>query len=340
LRVLVIKIGSIGDVVHSLPTLEVLSRLSPKPEIHWVVGELAFPLLNGDPRIDRLILFRKDKVKRHLRSLKLASFIREVRELSVSLREVEFELLIDLQGDLKSALVSMLSRSEERISFCDASEGNPLFLKKVPCRRESVHVVERYLDTVRVSFRVKVDKAPFAKPFVSEEAKNRLSERFGWLLKERIVSLIPSSTWSSRTWFDERWEGLSLRLVDMGFKPVIIGGADAKRLNLPGAVNLAGELSLDETCALLERCSLSVGVDTGPTHLSASLGIPTVALFGPTPSWRNSPWGPRVKVIHHLVDCAPCRRRNCPKKECMRLISEEEVLKVIDELSSLAVQEG
>lgn len=338
MRLLIIKIGSIGDVVHTLPTLEVLSSLEPRPEITWVVGEGSFPLLDGDPRIDRVILFKAGRFKELLRSLRLGSFTKEAKEFLSILRGDDFDLLIDLQGDLKSALISLLSRSQERVTFCDASEGNPLFLKRIPSRRDSIHVVERYLDTVRVTFRVKVERAPYARPFVSEEARGRVKERFGELFEDgRVVSLIPASSWESKTWFRDRWESLADFLISMGFKPVVLGGPDAEPFSPSRAVNLAGKLSLSETCAFLERSTLTIGVDTGPTHISASLGVPTLALFGPTPPWRNSPWGARVKVLHRSVGCNPCRRRSCPERTCMSSIEVEEVLNGV---SSLALQEG
>ncbi len=335
MRVLIVKLGSIGDVVHALPCLEVMRSLDEPPEVFWAVGELCYPLLQDDPRLKGVILIKKESIKSALKKYSFFSLLRELRNSIRELRSCDFDAVFDLHGDLKSALVSLLSRSSLRLTFCDASEGNPLLLRRVPCREESVHVVERYLDVVRAFFNLSLEKAPYAPVFVSGKARSAVSLKFGDLFKKRIVSLVPSSSWESKSWLYDRWEKLSVKLVELGFKPVVIGGSDANLLELPGALNLAGKMTLEETCAFLERSFLTVGLDTGPTHISASLGVPTVALFGPIPPWRNSPWGPHVKVLYHSVGCNPCRKRSCPEKRCMKSIKVEEVLEAIHELTAL-----
>jgi len=335
--VLIVKLGSIGDVVHALPCLEVMRSLDEPPEVFWAVGELCYPLLKDDPRLKGVILIKKESIKVALRKCSFFPLLRELRGSIRELRSRDFDVVFDLHGDLKSALVSLLSRSSFRFTFCDASEGNPLLLKRVPCREESVHVVERYLDVVRKFFNLSLKKAPYASVFVSEKARSVVSLKFGELFKKRIVSLIPSSSWESKSWLYDRWERLSAKLNELGFKPVVIGGSDASSLELPGALNLAGRMTLEETCAFLKRSFLAIGLDTGPTHISASLGVPTIALFGPIPPWRNSPWGPRVKVLYHSVGCNPCRKRSCRERKCMRSIEVEEVLEAIHELTALAL---
>ncbi|MCS7232785.1 MAG: glycosyltransferase family 9 protein [Synergistetes bacterium] len=336
MKALVLKLSSFGDIVHSFPALEVLSSIDGV-EVYWVVDEAFRALLEGDPRIKRLIEVKKGHLKLLLKSFRWSFFLRGVRELISALRVLDVDVLFDLQGDLKSALISLFIKSPVKLTFPDASEGNPLLLKRVPSRPESVHVAERYLDVIRFYFtNLSIPKAPFAGPHVPQEVRERVLRDYGEVLSRRVVALIPATTWSSRTWLLERWERLSKALLDLGFYPVIIGGSDAMNFNIPGVLNLGGRLSLAEACAFLGMCTLAIGVDTGPTHLSASLGIPTISLFGPTPPWRNSPWGPKVKVIHNLVGCNPCRRRSCPSKLCMLSISVEEVLQAVNELSPLA----
>lgn len=336
MKALVIKLSSLGDIVHSLPTLEVLSSIEGV-EVHWVVEERFKSLLEGDPRIRGLMVFKKGHLKGLFKALRWPSLLRELKGFIGDLRSLRFDVLLDLQGDLKSALISLFVKSPVKLTFPDASEGSTLLLRRVQAREGSVHVVERYLDVVRYHFGLDLSKAPFAHPYVPEESKKRVLRRFGWLNKKRVVALIPLSTWASKMWPVKRWEELSWSLIKLGFSPVIVGGSDAKGFSIDGALNLAGELSLKDTCSFLSLCELTIGVDTGPTHISASLGVPTLALFGPTPPWRNSPWGPRVKVLYHSVGCNPCRRRSCSSGLCMSSISVEEVLQGLSELSSLAV---
>lgn len=336
MKALVVKLSSFGDIIHSLPSLEVLSSIEGV-EVYWVVDEAFRPLLEFDPRIKGLITFRKGHLKALLKGFKWPSFLREVRELSSSLRALDFDVLFDLHGDLKSALISLFVKSPVKLTFPDASEGNPLLLDRVPPRLESVHVVERYLDVIRSYFKLDIPKAPFSGPYIPEEVKNKVLRGFGEIFSKRVAALIPATTWSSRTWPLEKWNRLSEALLKMGFSPVVVGGKDARSFNIKGALNLGGKLSLMETASFLSMCKLTIGVDTGPTHLSGSLGVPTIALFGPTPSWRNSPWGPHVKVIQHMVGCNPCRRRSCPDGRCMSSIGFGEVLQALDELRSLVV---
>lgn len=336
MKVLVVKLSSFGDIVHSFPSLEVLSSLEGI-EIYWVVDEVFRPLLEFDPRIKGLITLRKGHLKALLKGFKWPSLLGELRELIGNLKALKFDVLLDLQGDLKSALLSLFIKSPVKLTFPDASEGNPFLLKRVPPRPESTHVVERYLDVIRFYFKLNIPKAPFSGPYIPNEVKNKVLIEFGEVLSKRVVTLIPATTWSSRTWPLQRWERLSDVLLKNGFNPVIIGGKDAGSLDIKGVLNLGGKLSLMETAAFLSMSELAIGVDTGPTQLSASLGVPTIALFGPTPSWRNSPWGPRVKTIQHMVGCNPCRRRSCPDGRCMSSISVEEVLQALNELYSLAL---
>ncbi|KUK14303.1 MAG: Lipopolysaccharide heptosyltransferase I [bacterium 42_11] len=334
MRTLVIKLSSLGDIAHSFPTLEVLSSLDGV-EVYWVIDEGFKPLLEKDPRVKKLLPVKKGHLKALLRGFRWPSFLKEVGNLIVELRSEKFDALFDLQGDFKSALISLFVKASAKLTFPDASEGNPLFLKRVSARPESLHVAERYLDVIRHYFKLDIPKAPFAGPYIPQEVKVKALRKFEGLLSKKVVALIPASTWESKTWPTQRWEKLSWALLKLGFIPVVIGGDDARKFDIDGLLNLGGELSLLETCAFLSMCDLAIGVDTGPTNLAGSLGTPTIALFGPTTYWRNYPWGPRVKVLYHLVGCNPCRRRSCPSKLCMLSISVEEVLEAVSGLSSL-----
>ena len=318
MKILIVKLSSLGDVIQALPVLAALKKGLKGAEIHWVVEPGARKILETHPLLDRLIVFpRKEILRRDVKSLKAF--------LSL-LRAQAYDVALDLQGLLKSALVLSLARARQKIGFANHREGSPFFYTlKLPPYDPDLHAVKRYLLALEV-LGVREERPHFVLPPLPplEELRERLS------LPEEFVLFITQARWPSKLWSHEGWRWLARRFLDLGLTPVLVGTREeAPRLREiahgTGAISLAGRLDLLELGTLLKEARLVVSVDTGPMHLAAALGRPLVALFGPTAPWRTGPWGEGHLIISQKSPCSPCFKKSCAERTCLLEIRPEEV---------------
>lgn len=328
-KILIIKPSSLGDIIHSLPVLHSLKRCLPEARIHWVVAKNFAELLNGHPMIDRLWIIEKDRWKR---PYKISSTIKEFVDLGRRLREERFDLVIDLQGLLRSGLIAFLTGSPLRIGFKEAREGSHLFYtQKVEGGRE-IHAVERYLK-IASYIGCPPDEIVFPLPVNEEGLKTeglRLKERYG-----DYAVLVPGARWPTKRWPPERFGQLAGLLP---LKSIVIGGKEdigiseeVVRFSNGKAISLAGKTGLKSLVEIIRGARLVVGNDSGPMHIAPALGIPTFAIFGPTSPLRTGPYGKNAFVIKADLDCAPCFRRRCRNTACMKSLQVEEVRSLIAE---------
>jgi heptosyltransferase-1 len=251
--------------------------------------------------------------------------------LAAKLRARPFDLVIDLQGLLKSALWTALARSPRKLGFDGSREGSYLALtERLPKYDPDLHAVERYLKTAAYL------GAPLAPP------RFRLPPQLTGDLppvlataSRPVVVLHPGARWPSKLWPPAAWAELAHWLTRRGAFVVITGSPADRRLTealaagSPGAVlNLAGRTSLGELTALLRAATLAVTADTGPMHLAVALGTPVVALFGPTAPWRTGPYGAGHEVVRLGLACSPCFKRRCPLSDqppCLTQLSFQAV---------------
>lgn len=278
-RILIIRLSAIGDVIHGLPVLCALREALPHAFLGWVVEGLAGDLLAGHPALDALIRVPR----RWLKSP------REVWRLRRRLRELRFDTTIDLQGLTKSGVVAWLSSAPRRIGKSDARELSRWFTNKfVPCRGS--HVVEHYLDLLRP---LGIDSPPirFDLPERAEDA--RAAQRYlasQGLASRGFAILNPGAGWPSKVWPAERHGALATQLATRhGLASVAVWGTEDERplaetivAASNGHARLAPPTSMTELAALCRQAALFVGSDTGPTHLAAAVGTPTISLHGPT----------------------------------------------------------
>jgi ADP-heptose:LPS heptosyltransferase len=265
------------------------------------------------------------------------------RRLSAYRRELRargFEAAVDFQGLAKSALLAFFSRARVRIgpSRSDgAREMSWLFYTATPEVPESArHIAEKSRALLAP---LGVDASlPLPAPRIPEHraAAERVAGMLAGLnLSERPFAVLnPGAGWSTKLWPLEHFSALAGALreeLDLEVLVTWFGPAEramAESISAPGTARPAPETDLQELCELLRRAALYVGSDTGPTHVAAAVGIPTVALFGAADAERNCPLGPKVETLTAGLDCSPCwRRSGCPRGvECMRIISPGEVL--------------
>ncbi len=328
-NILVIKMSSLGDVMHALPSLHALRSLYPAAKISWLVEPQFAGLLPGKPYIDEKIVFYKNDLKKKNLLEKFAY----LKKLRTELHSRHFDLVIDLQGLLKSSLVALLSGCSNRIGYCEMREGSFLVTRAICGPNSKNHVVERYLDVIRY-LGAKVDKAVFPLPdFAQQEARIKdILHQQG--VTGKYAVFFPGSRWVTKEWPLERYAELAKKFVKEGVSVVIAGGpADREKgikikagADCPQVVNLVGQTDMLDIAALVKNSCVCVGGDTGPLHVAAAAGAPTVTMFGPISSDRTRPYGELNTSIITTAPCSPCFKRTCPKTFiCMDTISVDEV---------------
>lgn len=336
MKILLIKLSAIGDVVQTLPALEAIKTLYPDSEITWVVEDAAAGILEGHPAIDKLLISRRKSWLRQIKSpatfrLGLDGSRRFVRDL----RSIEFDIAIDFQGLLKSAVIIGLARAARKIGFNGTRELSYLFLnERLPAYDLEKHALERYLDVARhlgAAHPATTCTLPIQNEITDIRGKVRQIRQEGG----RLVVINPVARWKTKLWPEKNFSELADRLIREKQAIVVFTGSPADQIvtrrimagmRYP-ALDWCGKTSLKELAALATVCDLFITTDTGPMHLAAAAGARVLALFGPTAPWRTGPYGASHIVLRSGIRCSPCFQRACDKeKECMRGITVDEVL--------------
>ncbi|MFH1242490.1 MAG: lipopolysaccharide heptosyltransferase II [Pseudomonadota bacterium] len=340
--ILIVKLSAIGDVVHSLPFLEVLRKNFPDAKIDWLVEEDAFRIIDGHPAINRLIVSHRKSWQRGLmRGTKgPISVLREISLFLRSLRAQEYDLVIDLQGLLKSGVLAGLSLGRRKIGMSSSREGGWIFLNERPVPVDyDQHAIDRYLGLARY---LGCDSAQWNGLIpILEREKERINQVLNreYLKEGPLIAINPMAKWRTKLWDPGRFASLADRLVDDLECEVIFTGSGQDRRVIEGIAQrmkrspiiLAGRTDLKELAHLYSRCRVLITTDTGPMHVAVAMGCPVVALFGPTSPWRTGPYGPGQRVIRADVDCSPCFKKRCRNFICMKAITVEEVFDAVKE---------
>jgi lipopolysaccharide heptosyltransferase I len=321
-RVLLIKPSSFGDIVQSLPVLAALKRAWPDAAIDWAIKRQWAELIEDHPLLHRVMPF--------------PGAVSDVWRCGMSLRRQKYELVIDLQGLLRSALCAMMTGCSTRAGFADSREGSSwCYSHRVVVSAGLIHAVDRYLDLVR-QLGVATDRNvtfPLPERFNERDWADRLWARENLEPSQTIGVLHPTARWKTKRWPAERFARLADQLSEDGVRVILVGGSaevdvtnEVRRQMKHDALNLGGATTLRQLAALLRRANLLVTNDSGPMHLAAALGTPVVALFGPTDPRRVGPYGAGHLVLRKGVDCSRCSRDRCARDgACMRAIEVDEV---------------
>lgn len=333
-NILIVKLSAIGDVIHALPVAHALKACYPQSCITWVVEKPAYDLLTNNPDIDEIIIFDKPKFK------SLGGLLRHGAELARLLRSRKFDLAIDLQGLFKSGAIAWLSSAPERLVYCNTREGSHLLSKRVCGQYASGHVVDRYLDVAR-HLGCKVEQPVFNIQISDDEAQKAttIAAHAGLKLDQPYVVLAIGANWPNKCWPLLHFAKLADKLYSDNIIPVLVGGPKEKQAyeeivgqtGIP-PIDLVGKTTLKQLAYIIRKARAFLGGDTGPMHLAAALDIPVIALYGPTDTIRNGPYGSKHIALTVTSDCAGCWQRQCPKNvECLAHISVEAVYHAMKE---------
>lgn len=334
MRILIVKLGSIGDVVHTLPALAAVKAALPRARVSWVVERRAAEVLRDNPLIERLI----EVDTRSLRSVssifaKEDGFFAQLHRL----RANDYDVALDFQGLLKSAFVARLSGAARRVGFAREALREPasrfLYTETVgtPAR---CHIIEKNLRLVAGALDIKVspdgDDYDFPVALRSEHVAQaaQVLETFMTSFdgNPAFAILNPAGGWWTKLWDAERFASLADALWETeGLRSIVTYGPGEEKLaarvvahTRSGAAH-AVTLPLKSFYALARRAHVYVGGDTGPTHLATAAGAPVVGLFGPTEWWRNGSPRKSDMVVERIdINCREnCHRRACDAWVCM-----------------------
>src|SRR5215212_8744019 len=328
MRILFVKLSSIGDVVHALPALAAVRRALPRAEIGWVVERRSAEILRDNPLVNTLIEVDTKGLRRWpVSGETLPATRRQLRRLRAS----PFDLALDFQGLLKSALIARLSGAPRRVGFARAFLREPasrfLLTKTVDIPARS-HVIRKNLALASgaLGVRLPADAGEFEFPVAVSREHEAEADALVQIVGQRFAILNPGGGWPTKLWDASRFGALADSLIkNFGLRSVVTHGPGELELaervaasSRTGAVAVASP-SLKGFLALARRASVYVGGDTGPTHLAVAAGAPVVGLFGPTEWWRNgSPRAEDVCVERDDIGCrTDCHRRACSQWVCM-----------------------
>jgi heptosyltransferase-1 len=294
-HILVVRLGALGDIIHTLPAVASLKHSYPGWRLTWAVEAKWMPLLEGNPFVDRLVPVRRDA---------LSSVLASRRDL----RRQRYDFAVDFQGLLKSALTASMAHPSRIFGFHQSQTRERIagLFYSDKTTSSAVHVVDRNLDLAAAAGAASALKV-FPLPAGSPE---------GDLPAGEFVLASPLAGWGSKQWPLEHFGALAGRIrSELGMPLVLNGPPDSGLPHISGLPGL-----IDAT----RRAAAVIGVDSGPMHLAAALGKPGVAIFGPTDPARNGPYGDSIRLLRSS-EAATTYKRRADIAESMRSISPDAV---------------
>ncbi|HVS40155.1 MAG TPA: glycosyltransferase family 9 protein [Gemmataceae bacterium] len=333
-RIALLKPSALGDIVHSLPVLTALRRRFPHARIHWVVNLAYADLLRGHPDLDDVLTFDRSG-----RRGGLLGAARSFVELTVQLRRLRPDLVVDLQGLFRTGLLAFLSGASRRVGLGAAREGAARFYTDVvrAPAGAALHAVDR-LWLIAEAFGAADDPKVFRIP-IDAEARRWAAEQLAGLPRPWLAVAV-GARWATKRWPPEHFASLLRRAQQrFGGAALFVGGAGDTPLSATAAAglagptcNLAGRTTLPQLAAVLEAADAVVANDTGPLHLAAALGRPVVAPYTCTSVRLTGPYGAATGAVESRVWCQGSRRRRCGRMECMAELTPDRLWPGLEEV--------
>ncbi|MCG9131252.1 lipopolysaccharide heptosyltransferase II [Candidatus Poribacteria bacterium] len=322
--------GWIGDMVLLTPALRALKRTYPESHLTLLLRPLVMDLMKTHPYVDTCIVDTKNRGR-----------YRSLAELMRRIRRAAFDVAVVLHPtSFRNALLPFLARVPVRVGTNVNGRG---MLLTASCEDDtSVHEVHRYLRVLQL---LAIDTVPDALEFwhtdTDAQTIQELLETEDVSSTDRLIVLNLGTTWRTKQWNIANFAAVIEQITHLAPDVRIVLTGSSNELALVEAlptslpiINLIGKTSILQLGALLERCEVCLTCDSGPMHIAAAVGTPTVALFGPTSPARHKPYGTGHTTIEKPVECRPCYKRTCHRQNalhlCMTEISIAEVVKALE----------
>ena len=347
MRVLIVKMSAMGDIIHALPVLDYLHQVSPGIEIDWLVEAPFQDVVAGNPLISTIHTART-KVWRK-RPFAVSTF-REIGALKQALQERAFDVVFDIQGNIKSGVYGWLSGVDNRIGFnADVLQErlNMMFTtRQIPLRPHDYHITDQYLRLVSVPFGRDFREMQLSSDIYTTPEDDAVAETLLSTLADGLVFLFHyGTTWQTKFWSERSWIELGKVLLDRFSESSVLlsWGNDMERRVVMGIAAGIGpgarvieRYSLKGLTALLKKVDLVVGGDTGPVHLAAAVGTSTVSFYRSSDGKRSGPRGDGHVIVQSPLPCAKCFRTRCDKdEECRQSITVEAVVQGVEKALSV-----
>jgi lipopolysaccharide heptosyltransferase I len=333
-RIGLIKPSALGDIVHTLPVLSALRRRFPDAHITWVVNRAYEPLLQGHPDLNSTLVFDRTAMRGGL-----VTAARTLYHFAHVLRSQQFDLVVDLQGLLRSGLMTLATRAQRRVGLNSAREGATRCYTDViqNTSLDAGHAVDRYwrvAEEIGVGDSPKIFHIPLRKP-ECEWARTILA-----MLPRPWFMLGVGARWLTKRWPPNHFAALVRRAIrQFGGSAIMVGSRDeadaargtTKQLHGP-ALDLTGQTTLPQLAALLANADVMIANDTGPLHLAAALGRPVVAPYTCTSVGTTGPYGQLHRAVETKVWCQGSCIKRCSRLECMDELTPDRLWPVLEEV--------
>ncbi len=343
-RILIVRLGAMGDVIHTLPAVQKLREAFPQAHIGWLIEErwaellcapgfaLRGPRAPQRPLVDEL---HTVNLKRWGKSLFSLSTLQKVATVWNDVRAVQYEVAIDLQGAIRSALLASCSGANKVYGAAQPRESPASLWYSRKVIASGRHVIEQNVSLARAVIESSSGIGPDCnsaecrvqfphEPQLEEQAQTRLAE----LRIEKFAILNPGAGWGAKRWPPERYGELARGLADRGMRSIVNVGPGEEKIvhaveEASGGAAHGLRCTITELIALTRKANLFVGGDTGPLHLAAALQVPVVGVYGPTDPMRNGPYGTRSAVLRSAESVTSHARRSQTDQGMLEIGSDE-----------------
>lgn len=346
-RVLIVRMGAMGDVLHAMPAVAALRERHPEWFVGWVIEPRWEPLLRVQdaasrgaamPLVDRTFLAAAREWKKHPLGRET---IADISALRLAMQAERFDLCVDMQGLIRTAVIGRMAGAERFVGRARPREGPARWLYKERVRARAPHVIEQGCELLGAAVGETLSPVRVTLP-VDEVAEASLSQKLA--SDKPIVLLAPTAGWGAKEWPAERYGAVAEALGHAGFRVVVnassaeeptakavVAASDGCAVALPG--------TMAELIALVRRVEMVIAGDTGPLHLAAALGKPVVALFGPTDPLRTGPYGTRSRVLRHAESRTDHSRHAAPECGLLQITVDEVVSAAFELLQTVKTED-
>jgi heptosyltransferase-1 len=326
-KITIVKLSSLGDIIHTLPAYNILRGNYPEAEITWVVeksGEKILRLVKGIDKINTI----DTKTLRKGKNIK--NNIKKIR----AIKKIKSDIVFDFQGTLKSAVITGLISSKIKIGFNKKNlkeKGATFFYNKHgEYFNELSHIIKKNISLLKIIGISPPKQIIFPEFKIREDILSSVDKKtIGINYKDSVILNIGAG-WKTKKIDIKKWIELSKRVISRGIFPIILWGTEQEKKDaqiITEALNLklTPFFKIEELFILFKKVRVVVSSDSFPLHLAEALNTPTIALFGPTPPSRNGPINPDSKIIYHELKCSNCFKKICAKPICMKKITVDDI---------------
>lgn len=341
-RILIVRLGALGDILHALPAATAIRNALPDAVLGWMVeerwselltasGEKALPCVTSPQKPVVNLVHTVDTV-RWRKKLFRAATAREIAGDLGRLRQTHYDLALDFQGNMKSAVFASMSRARAIAGFRDPRERGARWFYSLKFARSGEHVIEQNLSLAEQALRPWLGERPLDKtaplltcdPAAESWACNEI-KRLGIA---SFAVMNPGAGWGGKQWPAERFAAVAKALAIHNVKTLVNTGPGEEALTA-AVVEASGGHAISIVCtlgqliALVRRARLLIGGDTGPLHLAAALGIPVVGIYGPTDPARTGPLGSKAVVLRHPESETTFSHHAAPDEGLLKITADE-----------------